>query len=88
MNKNKIDKMKDASSTNFIEVDGVTVYTPDGQPEGIVTFEFKKWTGHAHVDYFQVSIKFNEARALATQLELALKHIDTQLHIMKVTKNV
>ena len=75
--------MKDAASTNFVEVVGITVYTPDGKPEGIVTFEFKKWTSHAHLDYFQISIKFNEARDLAAQLELALKHVDTQLHIMK-----
>jgi hypothetical protein len=87
MNKNKIDQLKDALSTHFIEVDGVSIYTPDGQPEGIVTFEFKKWTGHAQVDYFQVSIKFNEARALFTQLELALKDVDTQLHIMKEKRN-
>jgi len=83
MNNNKIDKLKDALSTQFVEVDGVTIYTPDGQPEGIVTIEFKKWEGHAKVDYFQVSIKFNDARALKVQLEMALKHIDTQLHVMK-----
>ena len=83
MNKNKIDKLKDALSTDFIEVDGVSIYTPDGQPEGIVTIEFKKWEGHAEVNYFQVSIKFVQARALAVQLEMALSHVDAQLYSMK-----
>lgn len=86
-NKSKITVMQKALTTNFVAVDGLTVYTPDGNPEGIVTFEFKKWESHAEVNYFQVSIPFNEARALATQLELALQHIDTQLHIMKERRN-
>jgi hypothetical protein len=83
MNKSKIDQLKDALTTDFIEADAVSVYTPDGQPEGIVTIEFKKWEGHAEVNYFQVSIKFTQARALAVQLEAALSHLDSQLYAMK-----
>lgn len=87
MNTNIIDQLKDALSTSFVSVDGVTVYTPDGQPEGIVTFEFKKWEGHTKVDYFQISIKFNDAKAIAKHLDMALKNLDMHLHIMKEKSN-
>ena len=79
----RIDQLKDALSTDFIEVDGVTVYTPEGQPEGIVTIKLKKWEGHAVINYIDISLKFSDARALSSQLASALKHLDTQLYVMK-----
>jgi hypothetical protein len=87
VNKNKLDIMQEAERTQFKEAVGSTVYTPDGLVEGIVTIEIKKWEGHAKVDYSQISLKFNEAKALMVQLEEAIKHLDTQLHIMKEKRN-
>lgn len=88
MNKSKIDQLKDALATDFIEVAGVSVYTPDGNPEGIVTIEFKKWESHSELNYFQVSIKFTQARSLAVQLETALSELDAKLYSMKERHNV
>jgi hypothetical protein len=87
VNKNKLDIMQEAERTQFKEAVGSTVYTPDGLVEGIVTIEIKKWEGHAKVNYSQISLKFNEAKALMVQLEEAIKHLDTQLHIMKEKRN-
>lgn len=88
MNTNKIDLLKDALSTSYVQLGGWSIYTPDGQPEGIITIEFKKWTGHAQVEYFQVSIPFNDARKLSTQLEEILKKVDADLFTMKEARNV
>lgn len=86
MNNARLDQLRDALSTYFVEADGVTVYTPEGHPEGIVTIKIKKWEDHAVVNYTEVSLKFSDARALAVQLEAALRHLDAQLYAMKEKK--